>query len=96
MNEQEIATVLAASSELRLVLQQLRSSLNRNASDTGHISATQAAALAEAAVERDKAIERLANQIINGVRPETAARLRAPGDLVTRALAGKGNSNVAK
>jgi hypothetical protein len=91
LSEQELGTILSASQEFGSVLQQLQSSANSIVAGKSQLIGADAAALTALSAARDSAIESLANRIINAVRPETADRLRAPGDLVASVLARKGN-----
>lgn len=99
LNSQEEATIHAAGQSLKTQLAQLRQSsqaimAGSNASPaatsqagaSGTLSATASAALSSLSAQREALIVTLANQIVNSVRPETAARLRKAGTIVANAI----------
>ena len=93
LNTQESATIHASAQTLNALLTQLRQSSQAILNGKKNLSSADATALSSLADQRDQLIATLANEILNAVRPETAARLRAPGQVVaasaTQGQAGK-------
>jgi hypothetical protein len=93
LNAQESATIHASAQTLKALLTQLRQSSQAIVNGKKNPAASDATALSALADQRDQLINTLANEILNAVRPETAARLRAPGQVVaasaTQGQAGK-------
>ncbi len=86
LNSQESATIHAAGQALKPLLAQLRASSQTIVIGKTTLTASDSAALAALAAQRESQIATLSNQILNSVRPETAERLRMPGSLVANAL----------
>lgn len=70
----EAGVIHAAGARLRTILTEMR-------------GAGAAAAMAELDARREQAIAELTGQILESIRPETAARMRMPGRITARALA---------
>jgi len=83
LNPQEVAVIDAAGVTMRALLQQIHTSLP--AIESGQ---TGAVTVARLTTQREQMITTRANQILNSVRPITAARLRVPGHLVANATNG--------
>jgi hypothetical protein len=83
--QQETAAIRAAANELNALLGQLRQSSRAIVPGRAGLTPADKAAFSQLAAQREQKIESLVNRVLNSVRPETAARLRAPGHL----LAGK-------
>jgi hypothetical protein len=79
LNKQESATIHAVAQRLNVLLMQLRQSSQSMLRGKSDLSGADAAALSALSTQRDQFIDSLSNEILNSVRPETAARLRAPG-----------------
>jgi hypothetical protein len=79
LDKQEAAAIRAAGNELNALLKQLRQSSRTIGVGKPGLTPADSAALSVLAAQREQKIESLANRILNSVRPETAARLRAPG-----------------
>jgi hypothetical protein len=86
LNAQESAAIHAAGQEMNALLKQLSQSASAVAPSRVTASPAQAATLSALATQREQRLEILANRILNQVRSETAARLRAPA----RVAASKG------
>jgi hypothetical protein len=84
LNAQEAAVIHSAAQSLHSTLQEIRQSANGITAAKHALTPTELSALTALAARRDQAIATLANQILNSVRPVTAARLRAAGDLTHR------------
>jgi hypothetical protein len=82
LNAQEAAQIHAAGQTLAALLQQIRSSANAITAGKKTLSDSDTAALQALINQRDQLLETLANQILNSVRPETAGRLRKPGQIM--------------
>jgi flagellar hook-associated protein FlgK len=82
LNAQESAIIHARAQTLNALLTQLRQSSQAIVNGKKNLAASDATALSALADQRDQLINTLANEILNAVRPETAARLRAPGHVV--------------
>jgi hypothetical protein len=82
LNPQESATIHARAQRLNALLAQLRQSSQATVNGKKNLSSADTTALSALADQRDQLINILANEILNAVRPETAARLRAPGHIV--------------
>ena len=82
LNAQEAAQIHTAGQTLAALLQQIRQSSNAITAGKKPLSDAAVASLQALTNQREQLIETLANQILNLVRPETAARLRTPGHIV--------------
>jgi hypothetical protein len=82
LNTQESAAIHAAGQRLNALLTQLRPSSKAVVNGKKNLSAADATALSALSDQREQLIATLANEILNAVRPETAARLRTPGHMV--------------
>lgn len=82
LNTKESATIHAGAQRLNSLLAQLRQSSKATVNGKKDLSSADTTALSALADQRDQLINILANEILNAVRPETAARLRAPGQVV--------------
>jgi hypothetical protein len=82
LNAQESAVIRAAAQELKPLLTELRQSVRAISATNRDLSSVEIVALRDVEDRREQRIEDLARQILNNVRPETAARLRAPGRIV--------------
>ncbi len=82
LNAEESAVIHTAGQVLKPLLAQLRESARTISAANQALPATAIAALDEIEARREQQISDLANQILSAVRPETAARLKVPGQLV--------------
>lgn len=89
LNQQEVNVIHAAGQRLNALLQQLRQQSQATLRGKKAVSTDDAATLASLAQRREELIETLANQILNQVRPETAAHMRAADSKVAPSQAGK-------
>jgi hypothetical protein len=87
LNSQESAQIQSAAQQLATLLLQIRASAATITAGKTVLSDADAASLAALSSQREQLITTLANQILNSVRPETAARLRMPGQIVAAATA---------
>jgi len=85
LTTQESAFIHAQGQLLNTALKQLRSQSQAIVSGKKNLSASDASALTALIEQRQQYIVTLANQILNAVRPETAAHLRAPGHILAAA-----------
>jgi hypothetical protein len=84
LDNQEAAAIHAAGQEMKGVLNRLRQSAKAVTTGKPVLAPSDFASLSKLAVERDAALDALANRILASVRPATAARLRAPGQILAR------------
>ena len=82
LNTQESATIHASAQRLNALLAQLRQSSEAVVNGKKSLSSADTTTLCSLSDQRDQLINTLANEILNAVRPETAARLGAPGHIV--------------
>ncbi len=82
LNAQESAIIHARAQTLNALLTQLRQSSQAVVNGKKNLSSADTTTLSSLSDQRDQLIATLANEILNAVRPETAARLRAPGQVV--------------
>jgi hypothetical protein len=92
LNQQETAAIRASANELNALLKQLRQSSVAIVPGKSGLTPADITAFSQLAAQREQKIESLVNRILNSVRPETAARLRAPGRILTAKA--KKNQNV--
>jgi hypothetical protein len=88
LNAQESAFIHAEGQRLNALLKQLRSQSQAVLSGKKNLSASDSAALTALINQREQLITTLANEILNAVQPQTAARLRTPGRLLSTAASG--------
>ena len=86
LNTQESALIHAAGQTLHPLLAQLRQSTRAIVANKTSLSEADKVALANLDAQREQAIIDRANQVLNSVRGETAARLRAPGHILANAV----------
>jgi hypothetical protein len=86
LNSQEAATIHSAGQTLNVLLVQIRQSSQAITSGKAALSASDLSALSALAAQREAEIVTLANQIVNAVRPQTAAQLEMAGTIVANAL----------
>ena len=82
LNQQETARIHAAANELNALLKQLRQSSRAIVPGKSGLTPGDLAALSALAAQREQKIQSLVDGILNSIRPETAARLRAPGHVL--------------
>lgn len=82
LNQQESAMIHAKTQPLNVLLNQHRQSAQGILKGKKTLSATDAAALNALTQQREQLVASLSNEILNSVRPETAARLRTPGQIM--------------
>lgn len=82
LNQQETARIHAAANELSALLKQLRQSSRAMVPGKSGLTPGDIAALSALAAQREQKIQSLVDGILNSIRPETAARLRAPGHVL--------------
>jgi hypothetical protein len=87
LNAQESAAIHGAAQSLNAVLKQLRQSAQAQTNGKRTLSAPDIASLSALSAQREQLILTLSSQILNSVRPETAARMRVPGRVVAAAVA---------
>ncbi|SPF39591.1 exported hypothetical protein [Candidatus Sulfopaludibacter sp. SbA4] len=87
LNAQESATIHAAAQSLNALLKQLRQSAQATLKGKQSLSSGDLSSLSALSARREQLIATLSNQILNAVRPETAARLRVPGNVVASSVA---------
>jgi hypothetical protein len=85
LNTQESAIIHGAAQRLKALLQQVRRESQRILQGKKAFSEDDAAALKGLIDRREELVATLSNEILNAIRPETAARLRAPGHIVAEA-----------
>ena len=85
LSTQESAAIHSAGQTLNALLKSLRQQAAPITKGKGVLSSADATALAALTAQRGQLVTTLANQILNAVRPETAARLRTPGHIVAAA-----------
>jgi hypothetical protein len=83
LNAQEAAMLDSAGQSFRSVLASTRTSAISILSAKTSLTSADGAALAALKAQQDQMVQTLANQLLNSVRPQTAVRLRAPGDLMS-------------
>jgi len=83
LTAQESAVIHAAGQQLNTLLKQIRAEEQAITHGKPLLSAADANALANLTSQRDQMIATLSNEILNSVNPATAARLRAPGKMVS-------------
>ncbi len=86
LNAQESQAIHSTGQTLRPVLAQLRQSSRAIVTGKALLAPADLAALADLDVQREQRIGILANQILNSVSAQTAARLRAPGHRLANAM----------
>ena len=86
LNARESAAIHAAGQTLRLELAQHRRLSQSIVANKRSLIDGDRAALAALNAEREGKIKDHANRLLNAVRPQTAARLRAPGRIVASAV----------
>jgi len=69
---------------LNALLKQINTETRAIIQGKSALSSTDAAALSALTSQREQLIAALSNQILNSVSPATAARLRAPGQMLNR------------
>lgn len=92
LNAAEMAVISNAGQTLKLTLSQLRQSLQATMAGKTVLAPADSASISNLVAQRDQLIATLAQQILSSVRPETAARLRVPGDIVATKVNGKGGN----
>jgi hypothetical protein len=83
LNEHELSVIDSARLQMQPVLRQAREATQALVAGKQTLAQSDLAALAAVDTKMDQQIATIANAILNSVRPETAARLRVPGQLVT-------------
>ncbi len=81
LNTQESAVIHAKAQSLNALLKQHRQSAQATLRGKKTLAPSDAAALSALDQQREQVIANLSNEILNAVRPETAGRLRAPGQI---------------
>ncbi|MGA3187628.1 MAG: hypothetical protein ABSF22_11030 [Bryobacteraceae bacterium] len=86
LSAQESAAIHSAGQSLNALLTQLRQSTQALVAGKTSLTSADAATLASINTQREQTIASLANQILNSVSATTAARLRAPGNIMGTGL----------
>jgi hypothetical protein len=85
LNNQESALIHAAGQRLNALLRQLRQSSQSITHGNRNLTGEDGKALQALIDKRDELIQTLSSEILNGVRPAAAGRLRSPGAIVSGA-----------
>jgi hypothetical protein len=82
LNPQESGFIHGQGQRLNALLKRLRREWQAIVSGKKHLSGADADALTALINQREELIATLTNEILNGVRAQTAGRLRAPGQVI--------------
>jgi hypothetical protein len=83
LNAQEFAILDFAIQSFRTTMQRLQASQTAITSGKTALQDSDRAALQRLLQERDQEVVRRATQVLGSVRPETALRLRKPGQMIS-------------
>ena len=85
LDKADLAVLQTAAKKFQTTVQSLRSQMDYLISHQG-ISGASGPAADTLRAQMDSTVAQIANQVLASVRPETAARLRVPGDIVGNAV----------
>lgn len=94
LNDAELGAIDSTRSQVRAILSQAQQAAAQITSAKGSLSAADLASLATIDSQMDQQLAAVANSILAAVRPGTAARLRAPGNVAARGFAAAFNSAI--
>jgi hypothetical protein len=82
LNATEATLIMSAAQQYRLILQQAQDDESQIIAGKSSLGTVDQANLASLDLKREQAVQATANQILNGVTPGTANRLRAAGNVL--------------